>query len=763
MNPGEFRVRTSFIIVTSFYLSFCSIVKGENTGIAAWKAIKGNISAWELEGSKLRCKSINETPQWIISKHTVAGHWILEADINSSNNDASQGILFTLGNNLNYGYFLSLVDKQLTFSRIVQPSVPQIRDDFENNLDNWKKLQGDPKIDKGELVFSESISENGNIGIITKNYVNPNQDILTQVHIKEFNGSGGYQVDLDLTDGNNYVRIQRRGGAWGSNVRLFVNDGTRGWNSHPLDVSEQEFKLKITYDRSTGIFAGHYDKIDGNGWIKIGTTSNSEVTFSTWLKIGFPSSGGGTIILPPQSPVKAKLHAFGVNTYTIALDNMIIGPANSSNPDNQDEPIRIDDIQVIKSWDLPEPRSTTNNLKISKIGGTYAFYVNNAIISTVTNPSVITLEGLGQLHDNPEPDKGYYGFAFRGKGIHSVSNIQFRNVMLANKYDNNPVIPPKGPSGSWDDGMIHNACIRKFNDTFYIYYTGRSTELTKHLHNEGGRIGVATSQDGYKFIPYKMNPIFDRINPQTGRSSGNLQGGAVVRLKDEVYALTYTVFDGHRWHPFEYALGPTPIGPFLPSKDNPMLDTGEPESFDGEHIHLHDVQGLKDGSYAMLYTGFSIGTTQKPWGDKGGLATSNDFTKWSKYPGNPVFPLGAPGSWDDGHVRPKGFVKYGQYYYMFYEGAHRSDYLSYFYDQVGMARSKDLIQWERFPHNPIIPIDAGDGRDKIVTQWPSPIIKDAGIAVFYWGGGSGTVAISRADISGEVLMNWGKITNTLPN
>lgn len=753
-NIKEYRVRINFIIVFLHCLFFCSIVNGEDAGLTAWEVIKGDIRAWKMEDGNLRCESTNEIPQWIISKHAIAGHWILEADINSSNSNASQGILFTVGNNQKYGYLLSHLGKHLTLSRIVQPPVPEIREDFENNLDNWQKLQGNPKVFKGKLVFTESLADGGNIGIMTTNYVSANQDIQAQVHIKNFTGTGGYQVNLDLTDGTNYVRIQRRGGAWGNRVKIFVNDGTRGWESQSRDISGQEFKLKITYDRSTGILTGHYDKMDGNGWIEIGTTANSEVTFSTWSKIGFPASDGGTIILPPHSPVRARLHAFGVNTYRMALDDLILGPDSLSNLEDKEEPIRIDHIQAITSWDLPEPRSTTNKLRISKIGGTYSFYVNDAIISTITNPSVITMEEFAHLQDKPEPDQGYYGFVFQGRGIHSVSNIRFRNIQLAEKYEGNPVLPPRGPAGSWDDGMIHTACIKKFENRYYLYYTGRSKEVGEHLHNEGGRIGVATSQDGYNFVPYEMNPVYDRIDPVTGIAAGNVQAGAVVHLNDGAYALTYTVHDGKRWHPLEYASGPTPVGPFLPAKHNPMLDTGNVESFDGEHIHLHDIQKLEDGSYAMLYTGFSIGSTQKPGGDKGGLATSSDFTTWVKYANNPVFPLGKPGSWDDGHVRPKGFVKYGQFYYMFYEGAHRSDYLPYFYDQVGMARSKDLVNWERFPHNPIIPIDAGGGRDTIVTEWPSPIITDTGIAVFYWGGSLGQVGISRADISKEVLVNW---------
>ena len=135
-----------------------------------------------------------------------------------------------------------------------------------------------------------------------------------------------------------------------------------------------------------------------------------------------------------------------------------------------------------------------------------------------------------------------------------------------------------------------------------------------------------------------------------------------------------------------------------------MIVTSDSPDFDESHIHLHNVVRQDDGSYIMLYTGF--GRMLGHWGDRGGFATSKDFTMWTKYSGNPVFPLGENGAWDDNHVRPKGFIKYGE----------------------------DLIHWERYPYNPIIPIDAGGGRDTLVTEWPIPITTEDGLAVFYWGG-----------------------------
>mgnify|MGYP001158164583 CR=1 FL=1 len=750
---NKYNLVSKGIIYFLYYFGICTLVNSESYNVNNWMVTKGDPSAWDIEKEKLKCVSIDESGQWILSDNSVSSHWYIDAQIQSSNPDASKGILFTMDQKNNHGYYLSIKRKKLSLSKIVRSAKEKIIDDFENNLNQWKNFQGNPILENGKLVFEESFAENGTIEMLTRDFIYPSKDILAQVDIKEFKGTGGFQVHLDLTDGKNFVRIQRRGGAWGSNVRLFVNDGMRGWNSRPVDVSGQEFRLKISYERSSGIFTGYIDKLDGQGWATIATTAKSQVTFSTWTKIGFPISGGGTTVLPPNSMIIARVHAFGVNTYKIVLDSFTIGPDKLSNSKYSDSKIHIKDYKLIKSWPLKNYQNR-NKLKILKTGGTYAFYVNDLIIGTVTNPSVETLEDFGNLNRNPEPDEGRYGFAFEGEGTHNVSKIRFKNIALAEKYHSNPVIYPRGPKGSWDDDMIHNSCIRKFDDKYYIYYTGRSNDPAKHSHNEGGRIGVAVSTDGFKFTPYKMNPIFDYIDSTSGNLGGNFQGGAVEQLNNGKYVLTFTMRNANRWRPIKYALGDSPLGPFYSSEKYIIIDTGNAKSFDSEHIHLHDIRRLDNGNYGMLYTGFSIAEEQKPLGDRGGLATSNDFQNWTKHLKNPVFLPGVPGSWDDGHVRPKGFVKYEQYYYMFYEGAHRSDQISYFFDQVGMARSKDLIEWERFPFNPILPIDAGDGRDKIVTQWPSAILTDTGIVVFYWGGGGGTVAISRADIKRKILLNW---------
>ena len=721
--------------------------------LAGWEVVAGDASTWSLDGDELQCRNPSGDRQWIVSRQKVKGHWVLEAEL--SDRGASQGILFTVGEHLAYGYLLFLKDGALTLSRVMRPAESSISEEFDTDLSQWRITDGRPSMQVGKAVFVDSASSGGNAGLLTRNYVTLNQNVDARVEVRNFTGTGGYQVEMQMTDGRNSVQIQRRGGDFGSNVRLTVSDGSKSWSSQPVSVSGEDFDLRVSYDRSTGIFTGFYDATDGKGWRRIGDSSRSSVTFATWSQEGIPTRDRGTVRLPPQTPVKGRLHCFGSTSYRMELDNFFLGPARASHSPHA-EAVRIEYTPAIHSWKVQGPSRNTRQVKVTKYGGSYTFYVDGGVVATVTNPRVRTMDDLGGLLKNPEPDSGSYGFAFEGKGSHSVSNIRFRNVQLAEKYKGNPVLPSRGPRGAWDDQMIHNACVRRFGDAFYIYYTGRTQRAGKHAHSEGGRLGVAVSRDGYHFTRFEKNPVFDRVDPETGERAGNVQGGAVTRLPDGRFAITYTVHDGKRWHRLESAVGVTPVGPFKARSDHPLLETGGRDEFDGEHVHLHDVQALQNGTYALLYTGFSIGRSQRRMGDKGGLATSRDFETWKKHAGNPVFPLGEPGTWDDGHVRPKGFVKYGEYYFMFYEGAHKSDYLPYFFDQVGMARSKDLVHWERFPHNPVIPIDAGGGRDTIVTEWPSPAVTKDGLAIFYWGGSPGQVAISRADIPRNVLERWGE-------
>src|SRR5205807_495722 len=129
----------------------------------------------------------------------------------------------------------------------------------------------------------------------------------------------------------------------------------------------------------------------------------------------------------------------------------------------------------------------------------------------------------------------------------------------------------------------------------------------------------------------------------------------------------------------------------------------------------------------LMYTGFD-----GKQGDHGGLAESEDLIHWEKDPANPVFLGAGPGRWDSLHLRPRSLFRHGEYYYLFYEGAGmRTKFFDdeggvqhgkqLVFDSIGLARSRDLHRWERFPWNPAIPQTGQTSFDALWTGWPHAV------------------------------------------
>ena len=70
---------------------------------------------------------------------------------------------------------------------------------------------------------------------------------------------------------------------------------------------------------------------------------------------------------------------------------------------------------------------------------------------------------------------------------------------------------------------------------------------------------------------------------------------------------------------------------------------------------------------------------------------------WTRYSGNPVLDKGEMGTWDAGGVAAKSLVKVDNTFYLYYQGDNGSGMIG-----IGVATSKDLIHWDKSPHNPIL-------------------------------------------------------------
>ena len=393
------------------------------------------------------------------------------------------------------------------------------------------------------------------------------------------------------------------------------------------------------------------------------------------------------------------------------------------------------ELKLITTWPLGYgTRTGVHKIRILKKGATYSITMEGRVLNTLTSP------GWEDTSKPPnEPDGGYWGFAFEAHTKHVVSGTKVLQLPAAELFPNNPVVA-QGPKGAWDQLDTFPAAALKEGSNTYLYYAADYKPYPPGVYTETlHRIGIATSSDLREWTKYERNPVLGpplegdlmKFFDLPSSDSATLQGGGgAVRLPNGHYGLTINVLSNLQWQGVWLTEAASPWGPFRKVGHDPILTLGSPGDFDGEHIHLHGAIQKPDSTYAIVYTGFNSAIKNEKPGDRGGLATSKDMIHWTKYSGNPVFAPNQLGTWDDLHVRPKTVVRLKDWYYMFYEGAHY-DNRDRWPDQVGMARSRDLIQWERYPYNPIIPATTASHFGNYANIQPAALVSDDTLYVFY--------------------------------
>lgn len=104
----------------------------------------------------------------------------------------------------------------------------------------------------------------------------------------------------------------------------------------------------------------------------------------------------------------------------------------------------------------------------------------------------------------------------------------------------------------------------------------------------------------------------------------------------------------------------------------------------------------RDGNIYIFYAGFPLGGRQMSIG----VASGTTMETLTKHPDNPIFSFSGIG-WDGGHVSMARPIQEGSWTYLVYEGAD-TDFTCEASNTYGwgMARSRDLVTWERHPGNP---------------------------------------------------------------
>ena len=289
-----------------------------------------------------------------------------------------------------------------------------------------------------------------------------------------------------------------------------------------------------------------------------------------------------------------------------------------------------------------------------------------------------------------------------------------------------PVIRASGTPGAFDGMAVDCAFPFRHNGKFYMTYVGFdgigyqtalavSDNLTDWEHK-----GVILARGG--------NMAWDSVG-MAGTclllEDYGLYGSYKPKKLNGKYWMLYHAYPGEG-----YETGPAAQG-LAYTDDEELLDW----KFVGQPIFTRDgggdweVSGLYKGFLlehgGVFYMFYNAKNPLEPWLEQIGVATSADLTHWERYPGNPVLPV-TPGAWDcvfssDPCVWYDGVSGCWAMFYYGFDGRAAMD---------GVAVSRDLLRWEKFPA-PILTIGGAGALDSRYAHKPGIIYHDGALYHFY--------------------------------
>lgn len=187
-------------------------------------------------------------------------------------------------------------------------------------------------------------------------------------------------------------------------------------------------------------------------------------------------------------------------------------------------------------------------------------------------------------------DGKYHMFASRWSNSTAFSPYWLTNSEIVHAVSDSPqgpykfsdvALPPRGAE-FWDGQMTHNPAIRKYGDTYLLYYTGTTykgarpskenpvgeTDALKLEAHQGERIGLATSKSPYG--PWKRldKPILDVV-PNSWEQY-LVSNAAPVVMKDGKVRLYYKGVEKLRVHAIGLAIADCPTCEYKRISDAPL-------------------------------------------------------------------------------------------------------------------------------------------------------------------------------------------------
>jgi hypothetical protein len=256
-----------------------------------------------------------------------------------------------------------------------------------------------------------------------------------------------------------------------------------------------------------------------------------------------------------------------------------------------------------------------------------------------------------------------------------------------------PVFQGTG-SATWDRAIRERGWILIENETYHLFYTGYDgTRTSPRL------LGHATSGDGVIWTRDPANPLL----------SGSWVEDLCVVKRDREFLM--------------FAEGERDVAHRLASSDLRRWTEGgslDIRGTDGSPIALGargtPVVLVVDGVWNLFYER----------GDQGvWLARSGDGVLWTNVQDDPVLPMG-PEPYDAHAVAINQVFERDGYYYALYHANATRPWRDW---TTCIARSRDLVRWEKYPGNPILKenrssailVTGPDGRSHLYTMHPEVV------------------------------------------
>jgi beta-1,2-mannobiose phosphorylase / 1,2-beta-oligomannan phosphorylase len=255
----------------------------------------------------------------------------------------------------------------------------------------------------------------------------------------------------------------------------------------------------------------------------------------------------------------------------------------------------------------------------------------------------------------------------------------------------NPVFTGTGQN-TWDRKIRERGYILLGEDgVFRLWYTGYAGDRPMTMS-----LGLATSRDGIRWTRDLNNPIFTDSWVEdmcVVHTEGTYQMFAEGR-NDIAHRLSSS--DGRKW---------TDHGSLDIRKSGGMPISPGP--------YGTPTAWFEDGTWYLFYERSDRGI----W-----LATSKDLKVWTNVNDDPVIAKG-PEPYDKTAVALNQIVKRDGYYYAFYHANAQTPWGDW---TTCVARSRDLVHWEKYARNPIVEnncssailVRTPEGQDRLYTMHP---------------------------------------------